>query len=198
MDQPKPTPSDSEARERVLVAAERLFRERGYQVVTLRDIAQDIGIRHTSLYHHFPRGKEELFVEVTTRRMRGYRAGLEGAIQGAGSDWVEQLRAAATWLLSQSTMHLGRIMQADMPQISAEAAEKLRAVTVASLLGPLDAVFREALAQNPQKQLRSATFAGMFLSLIEGIDTLPSSYITTSRTELVEIVLDLLAHGLHA
>ncbi len=187
---------DSEARERVLVAAERLFRERGYQVVTLRDIAQEVGLRHTSLYHHFPHGKEELFVEVTTRRMQGYRAGLEEAIQGAGSDWLERLRAAATWLLAQSAMHLGRMMQGDMPQISGEAAEKLRAVIFTSLLGPLDEVFREALARDPQKRQRSATFAGMFLSLIEGIDTLPSSYITTSRAELVEMVLDLLAHGL--
>src|SRR5689334_2892214 len=81
------TGSDSEARERVLNMAERLFGERGYQVVTLRDIAHEIGIRHTSLYHHFPRGKEELFVEVTTRRMHAYRAGLEDAIGAAGSDW---------------------------------------------------------------------------------------------------------------
>ncbi|GHO47851.1 helix-turn-helix domain-containing protein [Ktedonospora formicarum] len=66
------TSSDSEAHERVLNTAERLFGERGYQVVTLRDIAHEIGIRHTSLYHHFPRGKEELFVEATTRRMHAY------------------------------------------------------------------------------------------------------------------------------
>ena len=60
MAQSGPTPADSEARERVLLVAERLFRERGYQAVTLRDIAQEVGIRHTSLYHHFPRGRNRL------------------------------------------------------------------------------------------------------------------------------------------
>ncbi len=190
--------SESEARERVIVAAERLFRERGYQVVTLRDIAREIGIRHTTLYHHFPHGKEELFVEVTIRRMRDYRAGLEGAIQMSEGDWQERLRAAANWLLTQSAMHLGRMMQADMPQLSEEAAEQLRLVVFTSLLGPLEMVFREALADNPHTRQRSATLAGMFLSLIEGIDNLPAKYLTTSKEELVEMVLDLLANGLRA
>lgn len=189
---------ESEARERVLATAERLFRERGYQMVTLRDIAQEIGIRHTSLYHHFPHGKEELFVEVTTRRMRGYRAGLEESIQAAEGDWQARLRAAATWILAQSAMHLGRMMQADMPQLSEAAAERLRLVVLNSLLAPLEAVFREALVQNPLMQQRSTTLAGMFLSLIEGIENLPPAYLTTSREELVEMVLDLLANGLRA
>jgi AcrR family transcriptional regulator len=39
---------ESEARERVLAAAERLFAERGYAAVTLRDIAAAVGIRHAS------------------------------------------------------------------------------------------------------------------------------------------------------
>jgi AcrR family transcriptional regulator len=188
--------ADSEARERVLVAADRLFRERGYQVVTLRDIAQEIGLRHTSLYHHFPRGKEELFVEVTIRRMQRYRAGLEEAIETATGGWQERLRAAAHWMLAQSAMHLGRMMQADMPQLSQAAAERLRLIVLNSLLAPLEAVFRQALVNNPSMQQRSITLAGMFLSLIEGIDNLPANYLTTSREELVEMVLDLLANGL--
>ncbi len=196
MSQPEKVPAESEARERVLVVAERLFRERGYQAVALRDIAQQVGIRHTSLYHHFPRGKEELFVEVTVRRMQRYRAGLEEAIQAGEGDWQARLRAAANWLLAQSAMHLGRMMQADMPRLSAAAAEQLRLVILTSLLAPLEAVFRVALVHNPAMQQRSATLAGMFLSLIEGIDNLPSSYLTTSREELVDLVLDLLANGL--
>ncbi|HET8841943.1 MAG TPA: helix-turn-helix domain-containing protein, partial [Ktedonobacteraceae bacterium] len=164
--------SDSEARERVLMAAEKLFRERGYRAVALRDIAKVIGIRHTSLYHHFPQGKEELFVAVTARRMENYRTGLARAIQEVGGDWLERLRAAANWLLAQEAMHLGRMMQADMPQISAEAAEKLRVIVFTSLISPLEQVFRDALALNPLKRQSSSTLAGMFLSLIEGIDNL--------------------------
>jgi AcrR family transcriptional regulator len=191
-----PEQGESEARERVITVARQLFSEHGYQAVTLRDIGQAIGIRHTSLYHHFPQGKEELFVEVTARRMGAYRQGLEAAIQQAGSDWRDCLHTAALWLLDQPAMHLGRMLQADMSQISAEAAIKLKEIIFASLLQPLNEVLRVALADNPEKLQRSLTIAGMFYSLIEGIDNLPASYVTGTKAELVEIVLDVFINGL--
>lgn len=184
------------ARERVLEAAERLFGERGYSSVTLRDIGQAVGIKHASLYYHFPRGKEELFVEVTARRMQQYREGLEKAIAGARNGWHDRLEAAANWMLEQPTMYLGRMMQSDMPAISDEAAEQLRKIVYSALLQPLVAVFQDALQDNPQKRARSATYAGMFLSLIEGIDNLPASYVQGSKQELVKIMLDILSNGI--
>lgn len=186
----------TEARERVLTVAEHLFTERGYQAVTLRDIAQEIGIRHTSLYYHFPRGKEELFVEVTARRMQHYREGLERAIQNTDTDWHDRLWAAANWLLTQPHMYLGRMLQSDMHAISDTAAEQLRIVILESLLAPLASIFRDALADNPTKQRHSVTLAGMFLSLIEGVDNLPTRFMVGSKQELVDVVLDLMINGL--
>ncbi|GCE21918.1 TetR/AcrR family transcriptional regulator [Dictyobacter kobayashii] len=49
--------SRSVARERVLDAAELLFARQGYASVTLRAIAAQVGIHHTSLYHHVPGAK---------------------------------------------------------------------------------------------------------------------------------------------
>lgn len=195
-------PAGGDARERVLESAEKLFAERGYQNVTLRDIAQSIGIRHASLYYHFPDGKEEMYVKVTERRMQRYRTGLQWAIKQADDDdWQAQLRAAGLWLLKQPHMHLTRMMQSDMPIISATAAEELRYIVRDAILKPLDAIFRQALAHNPRPRQRSMTLAGMFVSLIEGIDNLPRSYVTESpagtKEELVEEVLDLIVHGIH-
>ena len=187
---------NTDARERVLLIADELFSERGYQMVTLRDIAQKLGLRHASLYYHFPQGKEELYIEVTARRMQRYRAGLEEAIKDVGSDdWQVRLRAAARWLLAQHGMHLGRMLQSDMPLISEEAAERLRVVILGSLLQPLETIFRAV--SDPAKRRRSVTLAGMFLSLIEGIDNLPSQYVEGSKEELADVVLDLLINGLH-
>ena len=187
---------NTDARERVLTVADRLFSERGYQMVTLRDIAQKLGIRHASLYYHFPQGKEELYIEVTARRMQRYRVGLEAAIADTDSDdWQVRLRAAARWLLAQHGMHLGRMLQSDMPSISEEAAERLRVVILGSLLQPLETIFR--VVADPAKRGRSVTLAGMFLSLIEGIDNLPSQYVEGSKEELADVVLDLLINGLH-
>lgn len=187
-----------EARERVLMAADRLFTERGYQLVTLRDIAQEVGIRHASLYYHFPQGKEELFIEVTARRMRQYREGLEHALQNAPLNWQDRLYAVAYWMLEQAPMYLGRMLQSDVRLISDEAAEQLRVIVYESLMVPLAAIFREALADHPDptKRQRGVILAGMFLSLIEGIDNLPPSYVAGSKQELVEVILDVMLNGI--
>lgn len=50
-------------RERILHAAARLFRERGYKATTVRDIAEAVGILSGSLFHHF-QSKEEMLLEI--------------------------------------------------------------------------------------------------------------------------------------
>ena len=47
-------------RESILTAAAELMRHKGYGAVGMKDIAQASGAPIGSLYHHFPRGKDEL------------------------------------------------------------------------------------------------------------------------------------------
>lgn len=51
------------SRERILDAAARLFRDRGYNSVRLTDIAAEAGLQKGSLYYHFA-SREEIVVEV--------------------------------------------------------------------------------------------------------------------------------------
>lgn len=50
-------------RERILRIAARLFREHGYRRTTVRQIAEAVGIRSGSLFHHFA-SKDEMLMEV--------------------------------------------------------------------------------------------------------------------------------------
>lgn len=50
-------------RDRILHAAARLFRERGYKGTTVRDIAEAVGILSGSLFHHF-RSKDEILLDI--------------------------------------------------------------------------------------------------------------------------------------
>ena len=56
--------------QRVLDVAEALFMDRGYNAITLRDIADELGIKQASLYSHFPGGTEQLFMSMSERRTR--------------------------------------------------------------------------------------------------------------------------------
>lgn len=47
--------------DQVLHSAARLFREKGYGAASMRDIAGEVDIRPSSLYHHFPSKQHILF-----------------------------------------------------------------------------------------------------------------------------------------
>jgi AcrR family transcriptional regulator len=47
--------------DQVLRSAARLFREKGYGAASMRDIAAEVDIRPSSLYHHFPSKQHILF-----------------------------------------------------------------------------------------------------------------------------------------
>ena len=56
-------PETASNRERILVEAARLFARRGYHATTTRQIAQAVGIRQPSLFHHFP-SKDAIVQEI--------------------------------------------------------------------------------------------------------------------------------------
>jgi AcrR family transcriptional regulator len=57
----------AESMEQILDAAEYLFSKKGLYGVTLRDVAERVGI-HTTLLHYYFRDKNHLFEEVFARR----------------------------------------------------------------------------------------------------------------------------------
>ncbi|MBO2456590.1 TetR/AcrR family transcriptional regulator [Actinomadura violacea] len=54
----------SDTRARLLEAAAQLFREQGYAATGLKQITAEAGAPWGSLYHFFPRGKEQLGIET--------------------------------------------------------------------------------------------------------------------------------------
>jgi TetR/AcrR family transcriptional regulator, lmrAB and yxaGH operons repressor len=60
-----------DTRTRILSAALRLFRKRGYHGAGLNDILELANAPKGSLYHHFPNGKEEIGVAVVAEITRG-------------------------------------------------------------------------------------------------------------------------------
>lgn len=160
----------SEARERVLDVAERLFHERGYKAVTMRDIADELDIRQASLYYHAPGGKEELYAKVLERSMARHSEGLREAISGAKENIQSQLKAAADWLLSNPPMNFTRIVTSDVTSLSDAEGERIKELAHDSVLQPIIDVVREA---RKRKEIRSTPHqdlvANAFLTIVDGI-----------------------------
>lgn len=191
-----PDSTSSEARERVLTIAEKLFAERGYAAVTLRDIAEALNIRQASLYYHVPGGKEALFAEVVERGMARHRHGLEAAIAAVGDDLAAALNAAAGWLLSQPPMDFGRMQQSDMPAISTETAHRLESVVYDSMLLPVQQLFDRLIAAGRIRPVGAGIMAGAFLAIMNAIHVIPDHYGAPPKPEMAREMIDVLCQGL--
>lgn len=70
----KRSPRNAEAtRERLLLAAEEMFADRGYNAVSIRDIAKHAKVNLAAAGYHFG-SKENLFIESIMRQMRPLNA----------------------------------------------------------------------------------------------------------------------------
>jgi len=189
--------ANTDARERVLDAAEKLFAKKGYTAVTLRDIAAEVGIRHTSLYHHVPGGKEELFVEVTERHLKRHREGLLYAIDHAGQDLRVQLHAVADWLLSQPPLDLVRMVHSDMPAIDPLQAQRLSTMALECMIIPILAALESARQRGEIEHHDLGLIAGGLFGMIESLYSVPENALEQSRQIMAYELIDVLLNGLY-
>ena len=192
--------TESSAKERVLVVAEQLFSERGYDSVTLRDIAQALQIRQASLYHHFPGGKEQLFVEVTERSLARHYDAITGQLAEAPASLRDQLMAVTQWLLSQPPIDIARMIRSDMPAISEEHARRLTQSALDSLVVPLEGVFVAARERGeisfPGEYRRERLLAGSFLAIVDAA-RVSAKYAHRPADAMIASMIDVLLNGLY-
>ncbi len=189
---------NTEARERVLDAAERLFARKGYAAVTLRDIAADVGIRHASLYHHAPGGKEQLFVEVTERNLERHYRGLTQAIADAEPNIRARLHAVAAWLLSQPPMDLVRMVHSDMPAIDPAHAERLSLKAFESMLAPIGDMLEEAARRGEIVHEHPGLIGGGIFGMIVSLFAVPEHALELSREQMAYVIIDAMLDGIRA
>ena len=81
-----------EVRERIVTAARDLFAERGLDGVSMRGVAERVGVTATALYHYFD-NKEALISEVVESGFREFGRYLERAAREHPSGSLERVRA---------------------------------------------------------------------------------------------------------
>lgn len=185
-----------EPRERVLSAAEHLFAEKGFGPVTLRQIAAQAGIHHSSLYHHVPGGKADLFVEVMERIFARHQAGLTAALQAHAPNLRAQLYAAADWLLAQPPIDLVRMEYVDLPELSPIHVERLTNVAYTALQVPLIAALAGAQAQGGIHHNDLDLISGGILGMLQSLHAVSEQAAGKPRQTMAHRLIDVFLDGL--
>src|ERR1700748_2860469 len=78
-------PQRSDARQRMVQAAEQLIRERGYHATAISDILERSAAPRGSVYFHFPGGKTQLAVEAAEAHAHEHAGPIAQAAEQADS-----------------------------------------------------------------------------------------------------------------
>lgn len=85
-------PRAQEVRERIMLAARDLLAAQGLDGVSMRGVAEQVGVTATALYHYFD-NKDALVRDVVESGFREFTRYLQDAAQAHPSDSLERLRA---------------------------------------------------------------------------------------------------------
>ena len=130
--------------DRIVVAATRMAQAHGYGGLNIRDLAQDVGIKAASIYHHFA-SKADLAAAVARRYWEDSAAVLEALATESADPLVSLRRYPETFrksLESDNRMCLSSFMAAeydDLPQAVKKEVHMFADVNVAWLRKCLEA-----------------------------------------------------------
>jgi AcrR family transcriptional regulator len=114
-------------REAVLLAAVRMFNERGFEATSLDNVAASIGISKPTIYHYLG-NKEQVLLECVTRGMDQLYGAASKAQTVAGTG-LERLAAFLILYAELNMTEFGRcVIRTSAKALSPEGADRFRAL----------------------------------------------------------------------
>ena len=192
-----------QTRARILEVAHHLFLERGYDAVTVAEVARGAGVSSVTVFNHFPR-KEDLFLDRTDDAANLLRAAVRD--RAAGLDVLASLRGMTLRLIEDRQPLSGvdpRSVDffrtvAGSPALVARARE-----IVAELQGTLGEELERDAAFQGDPQLFAALFvAGYATVMVETARRViagesPDAVLDDHRARF-DLLFDALRHGFDA
>lgn len=75
---------NNQRKKQIIDTAAKLFREKGYNAVTMRDLAEELGIKASSIYNHIP-SKQEILAEIVMDLVKDFTLHIQGVEEQQGT-----------------------------------------------------------------------------------------------------------------
>jgi AcrR family transcriptional regulator len=99
-------PDVPNSKDKILDVAEALFARSGYAGVGLREVAETVGLRKSTLFHHFA-SKTQLYSEVLGRVVGRIDVQVRPALVSASGSCMDRLEASVEALIDALAQHPG-------------------------------------------------------------------------------------------
>lgn len=194
------------SREKILDVAERLFARGGYAGVGLREVAKQVGLGKSSLFHHF-KSKDQLYCEVLARVLGRIRLHLDPVLKAEIGParklvrWVEALvdalaeQPTTARLLMRELVEEEQFRPGELPEAAAAEANLtgiLRGIRDLLEEGVARGIFRSVSVPQTVQTLIGATVyhfaSGEFGDTLLGRPLLSAEAIKVRKQELVSML----------
>ncbi len=186
-------------RQMILQQAEELFAARGYNGVSMREIAEACQVSKAAIYYHF-KNKEDLYIENMVQALEALKQVVKQA-SSQGADCRERMTdiAIAYLDLMIRKKSLLRLAAERMSEFGAETEEL--AVTYHSVIHVLiEPVFADGVARHEFKPINVSVAAMCFIGMLNAfiIERIWGGRETESSThqDLADQVVNLLLNGI--
>ena len=185
------SPDEVETRDQVLDAAEKLLGEVGYAGMSMKDVAQMVGVTKGTLYHHFPEGKDALVLAMAHRMLGRVRAGMDEATRTTDGA-RDRLEAIAIWMFAESR-RVGRVLRDASRFMSDEHSAEMYEGFMTHLYMPVEAVLRVGIERGEFRSQDTTFSTWAFLGLLSEFGEIQTY---APRPALAEQVVDFVVRGI--
>ena len=187
--------SDIALRERILAEGARLFMEHGYNGISMREIAEAVGVSKAGLYYHF-KDKQDLFLAIMHGALDATGQIVRQAA-GAGPDVGAQLGALVRGLAGQPADQraLVRLAGNEIAHLGPEARAGFGQRYQAQFIGPITAMLASGMARGELRPSDPPTLTWLLLGMLYPfLTTTPAGGARTPDTA-IDALLELFLHG---
>ncbi len=161
-------------RQQIIVAAKRVFSERGFNKATMEDIAKEAELSPGTLYLYF-KNKEELYASLSLRILQYLHIRVAHVNKEYGLDAIQKLDALIEAmydvydfdpLIIINMFHLQS--SETLKNLSEELLDEIKNLSKTSI-GAIAAIFKEGIDQGVIKDHHPNALADIFWSLFSGV-----------------------------
>lgn len=179
----------SEGRERILREATRLFVAGGYRGISMRDIAEAVGLSKAGLYYHFE-NKEDLFLAILQEHLSQVQEVVERCREMPGTT-RQRIQALTQALLSfpPEQSAIIRLASQDAAHLSPAARQAFYHTYQSGFIGQIAGMIEEGLRQGELRPVDPMIATWILLgSMVPFFGTNPERGSMSSAQVTAEIV----------
>lgn len=189
------TPEAVDVRQRILEEATRLFVARGYHGISMREIAEAVGVSKAGLYYHF-KDKEDLFLAILVANLERIEALIQEA-RREGATTRKQIDRLMRALFAQAPAQRAiiRLASQEMAHLSRTARAEFGRLYREKFIGQIEAILRHGIERGELRPMDARLATWMLLGMAYPFLFPAHERELGSPEETVTLMLDLFFDG---